>query len=607
MRNLFFQLGMLAMLVLGISAASENPSGKAGKTGSPGEGDCTDCHSTYALNAGTGSVVITSSNLTNWEYVPGNTYSITVTVTHTGRSAFGLGFEALRSNGANAGTLTAGTGTHTLSATVGGNSRTNIVQSTSGGTGTTGSHTFNFTWTAPATNVGAVTFYCTGLAANSSNGNSSDASDYVYSTSQVVQPFIAQIQGCTDQSACNYNPSANVNVGCIYPQQYYNCAGNCLVDVDNDGICDQLEVLGCTNPSACNFNPSAGLNDNSCYFPLQSCDDSNINTVGDTWTNSCSCEGLDTTFHCSSFNVSSSMSQLICYNESNANITLSSSNSNLQYFWNNGSTAASLVNLSSGNYYVTITDGACSENMGFTIFDLLPIEVSSLISNVSCNGGNDGEIVIQPFGGVSPYTLTGDPLLGLTAGDYSYTITDALGCAIPYTATVDEPAAMNVAIGGLSGVVANSSHFYSASSMSGASYVWAADGATITSGQGTSSCVFQFGNDSLVTLTLNVTNSSGCSVTDTLIVNVSGTLGIVESTVQRNFIFPNPAHSEIFISSLTNDKQIVEIFNASGERIYKNSMMGQTKISVSEWPSGVYLVRWLENGKLIRSDNFLRE
>lgn len=52
-------------------------------------------------------------------------------------------------------------------------------------------------------------------------------------------------EGCVDESACNYNPEANVDDGSCIPS-------------------------GCNNPSACNFNPEAGCDDGSCelFNPL---------------------------------------------------------------------------------------------------------------------------------------------------------------------------------------------------------------------------------------------------------------------------------------------------------------------------------------------------
>ena len=48
--------------------------------------------------------------------------------------------------------------------------------------------------------------------------------------------------GCTDVSACNYDFFAGCDDGnCIYQNAVYDCDGNCQVDSDGDGICDQLE------------------------------------------------------------------------------------------------------------------------------------------------------------------------------------------------------------------------------------------------------------------------------------------------------------------------------------------------------------------------------
>ena len=53
------------------------------------------------------------------------------------------------------------------------------------------------------------------------------------------------ISGCTDGSACNYNDEASQDDGsCQYPLEYYNCLGACLNDLDEDGVCDELEDSG---------------------------------------------------------------------------------------------------------------------------------------------------------------------------------------------------------------------------------------------------------------------------------------------------------------------------------------------------------------------------
>lgn len=167
--------------------------GKAGRTGSPGEQDCTGCHTSFSVNSGPGSITISSPNLTNWQYVPGQTYQIDVTVAHAGMPLFGFGFEALRtSNNSNGGTLTISNSAQTQlkSVSVQGNNRTNVVHKENGGL-TNDLHTFSFNWTAPATNIGNIMFYTAG---NASNNQNDSLGDYIYKTSQLVTPFVSGIE-----------------------------------------------------------------------------------------------------------------------------------------------------------------------------------------------------------------------------------------------------------------------------------------------------------------------------------------------------------------------------------------------------------------------------
>ena len=64
--------------------------------------------------------------------------------------------------------------------------------------------------------------------------------------------------GCTDATACNYDASATTDdASCNYADEGYDCDGNCLVDTDGDGVCDQFEVAGCMDATACNYNADA--------------------------------------------------------------------------------------------------------------------------------------------------------------------------------------------------------------------------------------------------------------------------------------------------------------------------------------------------------------
>ena len=67
-----------------------------------------------------------------------------------------------------------------------------------------------------------------------------------------------EIAGCTDNTACNFsNAATDDDDSCSYADAGYDCAGNCLVDSDDDGTCDQDEVTGCQDDMACNYEPNA--------------------------------------------------------------------------------------------------------------------------------------------------------------------------------------------------------------------------------------------------------------------------------------------------------------------------------------------------------------
>ena len=46
--------------------------------------------------------------------------------------------------------------------------------------------------------------------------------------------------GCMDDEACNYDPSAEINTGCVYTTNpLYDCTGDCVNNSDGDILCDE--------------------------------------------------------------------------------------------------------------------------------------------------------------------------------------------------------------------------------------------------------------------------------------------------------------------------------------------------------------------------------
>lgn len=69
-----------------------------------------------------------------------------------------------------------------------------------------------------------------------------DCTSYGHASSGMVGSVTIHISGCMDPLACNYDSSATEdNATCTYPDMGYDCEGNCIIDLDEDGICDTCE------------------------------------------------------------------------------------------------------------------------------------------------------------------------------------------------------------------------------------------------------------------------------------------------------------------------------------------------------------------------------
>lgn len=116
----------------------------------------------------------------------------------------------------------------------------------------------------------------------------------------------------------------------------------------------------------------------------------------------------------------------------------------VSYVWENNSGAvvgntAMIMNLTSGMYYVTITDANLeTRNDSVEVTFVGGIDANASSENVTCNSFTDGEVNATPTGGTDPYSYNWagangtigntDTIFNLSAGTYTVTVTDAVGC-----------------------------------------------------------------------------------------------------------------------------------------------------------------------------------
>jgi gliding motility-associated-like protein len=130
-----------------------------------------------------------------------------------------------------------------------------------------------------------------------------------------------------------------------------------------------------------------------------------------------------------------------------ATITPSGGVSPYTLLWETGATTTTITNLLAGNYSVTITDSLNCSKVDSVIVSNSGAPIIQLQNQVfpTCFGGNDGSLTISITSGQAPYTISwsnGDTGLTadtLTAGTYTVTVSDGLGCPTTQSFVLGQP------------------------------------------------------------------------------------------------------------------------------------------------------------------------
>ncbi len=116
------------------------------------------------------------------------------------------------------------------------------------------------------------------------------------------------------------------------------------------------------------------------------------------------------------------------------------------YLWSNGSTTDDLIGVGEGTYILTVRDANnCQKTITVQISYPPEITINGQVSDVSCGGANDGQIILTVNGGVPPYQYlwsngaTTQNLNNIPGGVYLLVVTDKNGCMKYRAYYVDEP------------------------------------------------------------------------------------------------------------------------------------------------------------------------
>ncbi|HTE24976.1 YDG domain-containing protein [Flavitalea sp.] len=211
------------------------------------------------------------------------------------------------------------------------------------------------------------------------------------------------------------------------------------------------------------------------------------------------------------------------------------------YSWApSGGTAATASGLTAGEYTVTITDAnTCTTTQNFTIIQPPAFAVTPTQTDVSCNGGSNGEASVAVTGGTGSYTYswspsggTGATASGLTAGKYTVTVADANTCNTTQNFTIIQPAAVTATATPSSATVCSGSatDIVLSSNTSGVSFTWTAatvSGNVAGASAGTGSAIAQtLTGNGVIKYVITPANATCTGASITVVVTVNALTSI---------------------------------------------------------------------------------
>lgn len=174
----------------------------------------------------------------------------------------------------------------------------------------------------------------------------------------------------------------------------------------------------------------------------------NTYTVSVTDQNNCTATSAASIIEPDLLTASADVTLASCHGGASGSIMITPDGGTLpySYLWSDGATTQNRTGLPGGNYSLTLTDASlCTTVVIASTGSSISIMADGTVSNITCNGSNDGSIDLFVSGGISPYTYiwndgqTIKDRSGLSSGIYQVTVTDFIGCTSTSIFNVNEP------------------------------------------------------------------------------------------------------------------------------------------------------------------------
>jgi len=238
-----------------------------------------------------------------------------------------------------------------------------------------------------------------------------------------------------------------------------------------------------------------------------------------------SCAAATAVVSYTGMNLTMSSTNVTCLGQGSASVSVTGGQGPYTYLWSpGGGTTATITSLSAGTYVCAVTDNNGCTMMDSTVVTVTGTLAGSISTTSDSCGMGVGTAQISAWNGTAPYTYLWAPggqttsTITGTAGTYTCTITDSLGCTVAVVNSIGNASLTVTTSGPSSFTCADSSFIYVFCNANTATYSWSP--ATFLDNPNSPNPICT----PTATITYTVTATAGClSATDTFTVYVDTT------------------------------------------------------------------------------------
>ena len=289
------------------------------------------------------------------------------------------------------------------------------------------------------------------------------------------------------------------------------------------------------------------------------------------------------------FNLDVSSSVTCEANSGEIEVNIVGGNAPYTTVWSNGATELTQSNLEPGHYTLTVTDAlGCQIDTAVTIEEVTPTIFEGAIQHVTCNGTANGAIDITIIDGTPDFIfewdngMTTEDISGLVAGTYRLKITNANGCSVWGSYTIEQPSALSSSVEVIQPAPGQEGEI----------------DLTVTGGTAPYTYIWNNGETSEDLWDVapgfhevTVMDANGCDVVTSALIEEINIAGIenVDSDVQVS-VYPNPTSDVATVTWNNEAVNTIEILNANGQVIQKSMVDMQLSYKVKGLNAGMYFI-----------------